>query len=205
MNDFWWDDNDIIRTENYPMLDYTVDLTSDDIVEVVSKAIEPFCGVCYQAQDNRVPMPLEQFCILTPITYTRLSTTRVIDNPLTEQAKYKEIRKLDMQLDIYGKGGSERAIAIETAFRSNIMYEKLHALDERITPLYSTSAVQASMINKEMQWQERYMVMLTLQTDITLVAPQDYFDSIEFTLYEVDSETLGKAQHGKKNSSLKRF
>lgn len=166
---------------------YSLDITVNQAIDVLADVLEPFTGVIYQAQDNRVEMPLDKFAILTPITFKRLTTTKIRDIPEKEQALYSEVREVSIQLDIYGAGGAERAIAVETAFRSSLMYELLTARDSRVIPLYSETAVQASMINSESQWQERYIVMLRLQINMTLTAPQDYFNRVEFKTCAVDT------------------
>jgi len=165
---------------------FELDLTLDEVIDTLASAIDPICGVCYQSQDNRVPMPIDQFCILTPIVFKRISTTKTTSVSIGSAALYSEIRQLDVQLDVYGDRSAERAIAVETVFRSGLLYDIIQSKDKRIAPLYSSTATQAAMINSEAQWQNRYLVMLSLQVNMTLIAKQKYFDSVEFSLYEVD-------------------
>lgn len=166
------------------------DFTIDNIIDVLADFVEQICGKAQQAQANRVPMPKDPFCILTPLRFTRLSTTRDIKqdtgDPSTSAMGYTEVRQADIQVDIYGDGAGDRAIALETVFTSGYAYEKIKALDERLAPLYSSAAIQAPMINAESQWQERYMLTLSLQAHITVSFPQDYFDKAEFTTEQVD-------------------
>lgn len=168
------------------MNDYTIDEIIDDLADY----IEPIAGTCLQAQANRVPMLKGMFCILTPLRFTRLSTTRDISqdtgDPSTSAMAYTEVRQADIQVDIYGQGAGDRAIALETVFASSFGYEKIKELDERLAPLYSSAAIQAPMINAESQWQERYLLTLSLQAHITVSFPQDYFDKAEITLQQVD-------------------
>lgn len=166
------------------------DFTIDNIIDVLADFVEPICGKAQQAQANRVPMPKDPFCILTPLRFPRLSTTRDIKqdtgDPSTSAMGYTEVRQADIQVDIYGDGAGDRSIALETVFTSGYAYEKIKALDERLAPLYSSAAIQAPMINAESQWQERYMLTLSLQAHITVSFPQDYFDKAEFTTQQVD-------------------
>ncbi|HCB2886492.1 TPA: hypothetical protein SCR51_004869 [Citrobacter freundii] len=99
---------------------------------------------------------------------------------------YTEVRQADIQIDIYGDNAGDRAIALETVFASSFGYEKIKELDERLAPLYSSAAIQAPMINAESQWQERYLLTLSLQAHITVSFPQDYFDKAEITSQQVD-------------------
>lgn len=166
------------------------DFTIDSIIDALADFVEPICGKAQQAQTNRVPMPKDPFCILTPLRFTRLSTTRDVTQDTGDRSTsaigYTEVRQADIQVDIYGDGAGDRAIALETVFTSGYAYEKIKALDERLAPLYSSAAIQAPMINAESQWQERYMLTLSLQAHITVSFPQDYFDKAEITTQQVD-------------------
>lgn len=168
------------------MNDYTI----DNIIDTLADFIEPISGPCQQAQANRVPMPKGKFCILTPLRFTRLSTTRDIKqdtgSPSTSTMGYTEVRRADIQVDIYGDNAGDRAVALETLFASSYGYEKIKVIDDRLAPLYSTAAIQAPMINAESQWQERYTLTLSLQAHITVSLPQDYFEKIDFTNQQVD-------------------
>lgn len=166
------------------------DFTIDNIIDVLAGYVEPIAGLCQQAQANRVPMPKGAFCILTPLRFTRLSTTRDIKqdtgDPSTSAMGYTEVRQADIQVDIYGDNAGDRAIALETTFSSSYAYDRIKSLDARLAPLYSSPAIQAPMINAESQWQERYTITLSLQAHITVSFLQDYFDKAEITTEQVD-------------------
>lgn len=167
------------------------DFTVDNIIDVLAGYIEPIAGKCLQAHANRVPMPKDQFCILTPLRFTRLSTTRELKqdtgSPDTSAMGYTEVRQADIQVDIYGQGAGDRAIALETTFTSGYGYDIIKAIDARLAPLYSSPAIQAPMINAESQWQERYTLTLSLQAHITVSFQQDYFDKAEISTEQVDN------------------
>ncbi len=167
------------------------DFTVDNIIDVLAGYIEPIAGKCLQAQANRVPMPKDQFCILTPLRFTRLSTTRELKqdtgSPDTSTMGYTEVRQADIQVDIYGQGAGDRAIALETTFTSGYGYDIIKAIDARLAPLYSSPAIQAPMINAESQWQGRYTLTLSLQAHITVSFQQDYFDKAEISTEQVDN------------------
>jgi hypothetical protein len=167
------------------------DLTMDAIIDTLADYAEPIIGTCQSAQANRVKMPKGQFCILTPLRFTRLSTTREVSQDTGIQATsamgYTEVRQADIQVDIYGDNAEDRAVALETLFFSEHAYEGIRSIDDRLTPLYSSQAIQATMINGENQYQDRYMITLSLQADITVSLPQDYFDKAEITTEMVDT------------------
>ncbi len=166
------------------------DITVDQIIDVLASYAEPIAGACQQAQANGVPMPKGEFCILTPLRFTRISTTRDLNqdtgSPATSAAGYTEVRQADIQIDIYGAAAGDRAIALETTFASSYAYDKIKAIDQRVAPLYSTAAIQAPMIDAEQQWQERYTITVSLQVHITVSFPMDYFDKAQITIEPVD-------------------
>lgn len=166
------------------------DLTLNEIIDVLADYTEPIAGTCQQAQANGVPMPKGPFCILTPLRFTRLSTTRNLHqdtgSPATSTMGYTEVRQADIQVDIYGQGAGDRAIALETTFSSSYAYNRIKAINAKVAPLYSTAAIQAPMVDAEQQWQERWTLTVSLQVHIVVSFPQDYFDSAEFTLEPVD-------------------
>jgi len=168
------------------MNDYTI----DNIIDTLADFVEPLCGTVQQAQADRVPMLKGKFCIMTPLRFTRLSTTRDIrqdtGSPATSSMGYTEVRQADIQVDIYGAGAGDRAVTLETLFSSSFGYEKIKSIDARLAPLFASAAIQAPMINAEKQWQERYIVTLSLQAHITVSLPQDYFDKAEITTQQVD-------------------
>lgn len=167
------------------------DFTVDNIIDVLADYLEPLAGLCIQAQANRVPMPKGQFCVLTPLRFPRLSTTREVKgdtgDAATSTTGYTEVRQADIQVDFYGENAGDRAIAVETTFASDYAWSKIKSLDARLAPLYSSPAIQAPMINAEDQWEERYLLTLSLQVHITVSLPQDYFDKAEISTDMVDN------------------
>lgn len=166
------------------------DITVDQIIDVLADYVEPIAGTCQQAQANGVPMPKGEFCILTPLRFTRLGSTKEINQdtglPATSAIGYTETRQADIQIDIYGAAAGDRAIALETTFASSYAYDKIKAIDQRVAPLYSTAAIQAPMIDAEQQWQERYTMTVSLQVHITVSFPMGYFDKAQITIEPVD-------------------
>lgn len=187
------------------------DLTVDNVIDVLADFIEGLSlGTCQQAQANRVPMPNDPFCILTPLRFIRHSTTNEIKtiqrtssdvlgfsagytpfdnapfaNEQTNAIAYSEVRQADIQVDIYGDNAGDRAVALETVFRSTYGYDTITNIDARVAPLYSSDAIQAPMINAEDQWQERYIITLSLQVHVTITLQQDYFDHAEISTQQV--------------------
>lgn len=169
------------------------DMTIDNVIDVLADFAEPLIGKCEQAQANRVPMDKGEFNILTPLRFRRLSTSRETNKDTgvqsTSSLGFTEVRQAEVQVDLYGDGAGDRAIALETLFRTGYAYDAIKAIDARVAPLYSTEAIQAPMINAENQWQERYTLTLSLQVHITIDVQQDYFDKAQITINQADKAT----------------
>lgn len=166
-------------------------MSIDDVIDVLADFIDPIAGRCEQAQVNRVAMDTGAFCMLTPLFFKRLSTTREVPNDTgstaTSSVRLTEVRQADIQVDIYGVRAADRAIALETVFRSGHAYDLIKARDKRVAPLYASEAMQAPFINAGEQWEQRYTVTLSLQVHITVEVPQAYFDRISVTTEQVDT------------------
>lgn len=166
------------------------DLTMDNVIDALSDFIEPLCGTCYQAQANRVPSYTGQFCILTPINVTRIGTTKeenadTGDNT-TATMGFSEVRQADIQVDIYGDSAGDRAVALETVFRSSYATDRLQSINDKVIPLYSTQALQSPFISAEEQWENRYTITLTIQMQVTISLQQDYFDAVDLSIEKVN-------------------
>lgn len=167
-----------------------VDYTGDNIIDDVATFIEGLdLGQCYQTQVNRVTMPEGKFCMLTLKSLKRLSTTTkkngdTGDNT-TANMSYTEVRQVDVQVDIYGDNSNDRSAELETVFASSYGYDTINSINEKLAPLYSSTPINMPMINAEDQYQDRYMLTLTLQAHITVILSQDYFDKVDLSIKQV--------------------
>lgn len=165
-------------------------ITINDSIDALANFIEPFCGSCYQAQSNRVPSYTGQFCIITPLNSKRIGTTKQSNKDTgdnsTAQIGFDEVREASYQLDIYGDGAGDRALALETVFRSGYGVDAVEQENIAVTPLYSSDAIQAPFISAESQWENRYTITLTVQLKVTITVQQDYFDQADFSIEKVD-------------------
>lgn len=157
----------------------TNSLTMHEIIDAIADFIEPFIGTCYSSQANKVPTPKDKFAILNPLRFIRLTTTKEVASGLTE------VRQLDMQVDIYGDSASDRAVALETVWRS---YYAVDNIDERISPLYSTDAVRMPFVDESRQWLERYTLTLSAQVHITIPIIGDKFNDVDIKLKQVNKK-----------------
>lgn len=167
-------------------------LTIDDITTVFRSFMmeHPIALTdAYTGQVNRVSMPNEQFAIITPLFFKRLSTGRDIDNDTGTTATSSMVtlvtRTLDIQVDFYGDGVSAQAASFETLFRSNYGYDRFLELNPNVAPLYCSDIRQTSFPSGEVQWQERYTITATIQPRIEITVPMAYFTEVEYTNHPI--------------------
>lgn len=160
------------------------DITEDQIIDVAADFLETIIGDCYSAQVNRIPTAKGAFSILTPLRYIRISTTSG-NKSQGEEIALTEVRQMDMQVDIYGEGAANRAISLETLWRSDYAYQGLKTIDQRVAPLYCSEVTRSPFVDESSQWLERYIITLSMQVHITINVPQEYFNRVEFTTEKV--------------------
>jgi hypothetical protein len=129
-------------------------LTIDDILDAVKVFFVSNLGIVetWRTQDNRAPMSKGLCAYLTPLFFNRITTTRSeyqdTGSTATSTIKKTEVRTLDIQVDIYGEGAGDKAIALETLFRDSYGVDEFHKINDSITPLYSSNVQQNVFFNR---------------------------------------------------------
>lgn len=142
-----------------------------------------------QGQDNRVPMPKDNFIAMVPHSQERLATniTEYVMN--VEQPDDKNLLqkiKYGIQVDCYSPLSSDWATAISTAFRDSFAVEQFEEFQPGVTPLYCDDPKQVPFINAEMQYEKRWMVMVYVQYDPTVTVPAQLATELSVpTMYPV--------------------
>ncbi|MFT4465055.1 MAG: LIC_12616 family protein [Sodalis sp. (in: enterobacteria)] len=173
-----------------------VTLTLDDILDVLQAFLVGNIGIgeVWSSQVNRVPMPHGDVAIMTPLFFKRLGTTWATnqDTGNTDSSTVTKhvLRTLDVQIDLYGRHAAENAVMLETLFRDGYAVDAIHALHPAITPLYASDVHQNVFNTDAHQYLERYIVTLTMQTQIDIIIPQAFFDWAAVSPYQADQETL---------------
>ncbi|MBL3522874.1 hypothetical protein IM876_09380 [Serratia plymuthica] len=142
-------------------------------------------------------MPTGNFIVMTPLGVDGLSTNAVSyqfepDNDISTET-HNRTAVWRCQIDFYGDSAQEFANIISTMFRSDYSCEwfRRNTVDNaqpQITPLFSTNPKQTTMINGEDQWENRWTCELHSQIPASVVLPQQFMESIEVGLVEVDTK-----------------
>lgn len=168
----------------------TPDITEDAILTAVRSFLLEIVGSgveVIQAQGNRVPEPHgADFIIMTPKNRTRLATTVdswVRTDPAPVIMSRTASTQIDIQLDIHGPNGSDYAQAIATLARDGWACERF--TNPNIQPLDATDGHQVPFHNGEGQYENRWVMDLTVQANPTLSTPQDFAATLAATLIPI--------------------
>lgn len=171
-------------------------LTLDDILYAVKEFFVRHLDIkeTWRTQDNRVAMSKGLCAYLTPLFFKRLTTTRSTYHDTgttgTGELVKSEVRTLDIQVDIYGEGSVDKAIALETLFRDEYSVMAFHEINPAITPLYSNNVNQNVFYTDPKQYLDRYTVTLTFQTDIGISVPMAFFTQAELERSQPVNEAI---------------
>lgn len=140
-----------------------------------------------KGQENRVAMPLGPFILMTPLYQIRLATNEDdYDDPFpadggTQSAKVS--MRVDIQLDFYGPDSQAWATIVSTLWRDFVGCD---GLAPTCQPLYADDPRQLALVTGEEQYEQRWSLTATLQYNPVTVTVQDFADTLDVTLIDVD-------------------
>lgn len=156
-----------------------------------------------QGQANRVPEPGSlDHIIFTPSSRRQLSTTTHQYNaanmaPSTTSGSYPlgsslptsdiaivgRSNSIDYQLDVYGPNATDNAQVIATLFRDSYACDFLDPY--QMQPLYCDDGQQMPLVNGEYQYEDRWMLKVTLQANPGIVTPIQFAPNVVVTPVEL--------------------
>jgi hypothetical protein len=168
-----------------------ISITEEDLLTALRGFLLPLIdGEVVQAQANRVPMPYGSFTTMTTLFLTGLSTNRAsyTDTGLgTGTENNSRSTRWDVQLDFYGDGALDRAVAVSTLIRTDFACTWFKDHGDVIQPLYAGEPKQTSMVNGEQQYEQRWTVDFVAQLNPVVQTPMDFADQLNIGLAEVDA------------------
>lgn len=135
---------------------------------------------------NRVSQPAVDHVIMTPLFQKRLRTnvtTYVDPAPDPGTAATEQGTEIHVQMDFYGARAASWATMFETMFRSEYATD---ALEPTCAPLHADEARMIPLVTGEEQYLERWCVTAVLQYNPVTTTPQQFADTLEITLVDVD-------------------
>lgn len=125
---------------------------------------------------NRVPLPKDNFVLMTPIIFNRISTNET-SNTDTEQTEVNDTL-FSIQIDVYGLSSYEAALKIMTLFRSDYFFTY------GIAPLFSSDIRELTYIDASRQMLQRWSLDLNFYYEPSVTYPMQTANTLEFNIFE---------------------
>lgn len=145
-----------------------------------------------RGQDNQVPEPADaNFVVMTPTFRRRLATnvdTWSLTDPDPTTQQVLQSTQADVQLDIHGPSSTDSAQVIATLFRDDYCVQVFIGLGLDMRPLNADDGHQIPFINGEDQYEDRWVMTLSLQADPVVSTNQQFANTLgPVGLIEVDT------------------
>ena len=166
----------------------TIDITASALMTALRTFLMGvYAGQVIQSQDNRVPMPVGNFCTITPLLIKALSMSHSTytdpgTNPGTESNQRST--QWNVQLDFYGPTAADACAIIAALIRTDYACEQLAT--SGMQPLYAGDPKQTTMMNAEQQYEPRWTVEFVAQYNPVVNTPLDFASRLDATLVSVD-------------------
>lgn len=166
-----------------PLVDDVYTTVRAFLLSIVPAGVEVLQGL-----QNRVtlPAPLPGFIIMQAINLVRLRTnedTWDITDPAPTGLSISNALQVTLQLDCYGPDSGNWAAMINSLWRDSVGVD---AMAPTCAPLYADNARLVPLVDGEEQYEERWSVTAELEYNPTTVTLQDFADSLEVGLINVD-------------------
>lgn len=160
---------------------YVPTILIDAVIEAVAKFVAPFVGNAVgvtdtpvpiiRAQVNRVSPPPGPFVELRDILQVNLiqPMQNQSSDPAVQQATVTTYARIDVQADLYGPSAGDWVRALEAVFRAPYAPDQF---PDGIKPLYSSDAHQLPLVTGEEQYENRYVITLSLEYNPDVIIPQ---------------------------------
>jgi len=154
---------------------YTTSITIDSVIDALGSLLKPFVGGAeiVRGQANKVPLPKEKCVVLTELGQYDLETPTVIDYAAINQTSLLTPKRIDVQIDFYGKSAGDWCTAVKNVYRSHYATSQLPPY---IQPLYCSDGMQSPLVTGEQQYERRWILTASLQYNPKVVVPQEYAD-----------------------------
>lgn len=166
----------------------TVDITEaailaklgDFLTDVLPAGVE-----IVQGQDNRVPPPAsDNYVVFWPSRRARLATNSHEYTPGADTKAATTEVELIVQVDIHGSNSADNAQVVTTLWRDPYACE---FMDPVAAPLFAEEPVQLPFWNDQEQTENRWVLKLHLQANVTVSTAQEFADTLTVDLIEVDT------------------
>lgn len=130
-----------------------------------------------QAYQNNEPAPANAI-VMQALFERNLDETSTYYEPALEQASAHSSVDVRMQISFYGPEGEKRSRTLYSLWKSPYTTSRL----ELCQPLYALGRDRRPYINESNQYEDRWIVDLSLQYNPRVTYAQDFTDSAEVTI-----------------------
>lgn len=116
-------------------------------------------------------------------TSQTVSSTRMASGALVRAQQVQAT----FQLDIHGDAGGDTSRIVSTMFFDDYAVEQFAALNTMVSPLFCNDPKQMPFSNAEQQYEDRWVMEVTMQVNSVVTAPQQYADALAVELVNVDA------------------
>ncbi len=167
----------------------TITPTPTDVYTALVAFIQTVLGSTVpvvQGINNRTPMPVGGFVLLTAISQSRLAWNYDSWGSVNPAVLSSEMdTMIDVQIDCYGPSSAAWAATLVTLLRDSYACEQLQP---NVQPLYADDARMIPLIDAEQQYEQRWMIHGIFQYNPVVTVPQQFAEALDATLYNVDEE-----------------
>lgn len=142
--------------------------------------------------DNRTPMPITPFVMMTTLRFADLSVSRSTYNvPTDGTANGSENNATDVQwnvqIDCFGSGASSNANTIARLIKTPYAVQQFDASGLAMAPLYATEVHNTTMINGEQQYEQRFTFEFVAQFNPVIQTPMQFANEVTVGIQTVES------------------
>lgn len=130
-----------------------------------------------QAFQNNNPLP-ENAIVMQALFERNLDETSTYYEPALEQAHAQSSVDVRLQLSFYGADAEKRSRTVYTLWKSPYTTSRMTACQ----PLYATGRDRRPYINDSNQYEDRWIVDLSLQYNPSVTYAQDFAEDVNFDI-----------------------
>ena len=153
------------------MTTIAINYTIDQAIDAIAAFLQPFDTTfkIIRGQQNRAPMPKDNFILLTELFSTDLSKTNTEHNGTTQQDVISNHVELQVQIDIFSVNAGDVCRSIQNGLLSSYGYANFPAW---LKPIWTDNGVQSPFISGEQQWVSRWMLTAAFMYQPTITVTQ---------------------------------
>lgn len=126
---------------------------------------------------NLVSNPIGTYAVISPGLTVRQDFGRWDYDPAADTTTVVAHNTYSYQVDCYGADGATWASILAATWRT--MWGATTLRDASITPLYADAPQQLNIVNREGQFEQRWMIRLFAQVNQRITLPQQFFSEAE--------------------------